>query len=370
MTATTSRPSRPDVCGRSPRRMQCRKCPDRCLSGSVPGHDGAGDVALPDLKVVLAEGRRLVVGVGLDAAVEDPDALDDVEVVEGDAAVAADDDELAHLVGIRPAHVDVADEAAGVAERDEADVLPAVAQDARAHGADPGRGVVEQVVEDRDVVRRQVPERVDVRAERTEVRAARVHVVQVAERAVVHQRLHAADAAVVEERVAGQEDPVDLLRELDELVGLGDVDGERLLHQHVLAELQRPARDLAMRRGLCADHGRLDRVVVECLLDAGRELDVGEATCHLVEPARALVADDRHARVGELAEHAHVVHAPVTAPDHCDVRLVVHDRQPRLVHLLGSSRIRRRCVTRSAATPACRSRHRVTCRHLGAATGM
>src|SRR5438552_4160076 len=78
------------------------------------------------------------------------------------AAPAAHGDDLAHLVRVCPAHVNVADHVVVVAERRERDVVALGAQHARADGRRPSRLLAEQVVEDGDVVRREIPDRVDV----------------------------------------------------------------------------------------------------------------------------------------------------------------------------------------------------------------
>ena len=68
-----------------------------------------------------------------------------------------------------------------IAERREGDVFAVGLQDAGADRRRPQRLLVEQVVEDGDVVRRQVPRGVDVLADRAEVGPRRVQVIRLAE---------------------------------------------------------------------------------------------------------------------------------------------------------------------------------------------
>jgi hypothetical protein len=137
--------------------------PSRTVKRKSP--DGGGVVRLAD-----------------DPLVEHPHGLLRVHVVQDDAPAAAHDHELADLVRVGPADVDVADDATGVAEGDEADVLAGVAEEAGADGARPLGRAAEEVGEDRHVVARQVPDRVDVVADRAEVRPPGVEVVDLAHR--------------------------------------------------------------------------------------------------------------------------------------------------------------------------------------------
>src|SRR5881397_2966622 len=113
---------------------------------------GTHDVAVTDLEPIVAVGqwfsRR-----GLDALFEHAHLFDAVEIVENDAAVAPDHHQLPCFVRIGPAHMDVADDVGAftpVAEGDEPDILPAVPENLRAHGAHPLWSAVEQVVENGD----------------------------------------------------------------------------------------------------------------------------------------------------------------------------------------------------------------------------
>ena len=106
---------------------------------------GTHDVAVADLQPILAVGHWFGWS-GLDSFFEHPHLFDAVEIIENDAPVAPDHDQFPCLVRIGPAHVDVADDIhpiTFVAERDEPDILPAVAEDLGPHRAHPPRGAVE-----------------------------------------------------------------------------------------------------------------------------------------------------------------------------------------------------------------------------------
>ncbi len=67
---------------------------------------------------------------------------------------------------------------------------------ARPDGAHPQRNLIDEVVEDRDVVRRQVPEGVDVGPKRAQVRPRSIEVVHLPERPAIDQHLDVLDALV------------------------------------------------------------------------------------------------------------------------------------------------------------------------------
>src|SRR2546430_11950583 len=50
--------------------------------------------------------------------------LEPVEIIEGNAPVARDNNDLAGLVGIRPTHMNVADDIAGIAQRNKSHIVP------------------------------------------------------------------------------------------------------------------------------------------------------------------------------------------------------------------------------------------------------
>ena len=113
----------------------------------------------------------------------------------------------------------MADDPARIRERDEPHVLPVVVEDLGADGADEIRFAPEQEVEDRDVVRGEVPDRIDVPTDRTEACPARIEVVDVL---LVHVLLHLADACVVEERVPDEQQEVGALAEAKQLLAVLD----------------------------------------------------------------------------------------------------------------------------------------------------
>ena len=100
-----------------------------------------------------------------DAFFIDAHALHAIEIVEDQALAAAYRDYFADFIRIGPTDVNIADDVVGIAEGDEGNVFARVSQGARADGAGPLRLFVEQIIEDGNIVRGQIPDGIDVRDE-------------------------------------------------------------------------------------------------------------------------------------------------------------------------------------------------------------
>ncbi len=137
-----------------------------------------------------------------------------------------------------------------------ADVIRPSRRDVRGRRAD-------QVREDREVVRRKVPDDVDVVLEDAEVHAHGVEVVELPEFAPVDQLLHLPDRARVDEGVVDHQDEAVLLGQGDQLLALGGGPGHRLLDEDVLALLQGPLRELVVGRDGGRDYDRVDLRIVQ-----------------------------------------------------------------------------------------------------------
>jgi hypothetical protein len=214
--------------------------------------------------------------------------------------------------------VDVTHDAVAVAERGKGDVVARRLQHARADRRGPLRLVLEQVIEDGDVVRRQIPDGVDVLPDRSEIRPGGVEVVDLPELIRRHALLHLPHAGVVEERIADHQDTARRDRQIAQLVAAGDVEGHRLLDQHVMAALERRFHQLLVRGCGVGDDDGVDAVAGEHVRDglAGRYR--GIARSHMGQPFGPAVADDRQLNAREIVENACVVGSPVPKSDERD----------------------------------------------------
>src|SRR5262245_33665830 len=285
-------------------------------------------------RVLAVPGRRIAVDA-LDTLLEDAHPLERVHVVEDDTFLTADDDDLADLVRIRPADVNVPDDAARISECDEPDVFETAPNRVCANGADPGRRQVEQVVEDRNIVWRKVPDGVHVGPDRAEARPLRVEVIDLAHFAGVQILLDRLDARVVEERVTHHEGPSASCGEIDQLACIFARRREGLLDKHMLARLERHSRQVPMggsvghdRHGVGIGRGGRLRSIV-------RDSD-GKTAANSIESIRSAVADGDDAGIAELAEYADVVLPQLPSPndgDSCGFRLDFDQPDPLAAYL-------------------------------------
>ncbi|MDH6706256.1 hypothetical protein P3T27_002979 [Kitasatospora sp. MAA19] len=118
-------------------------------------------------------------------------------------------------------------------------------------------------VEDRQVVRGEVPQHVDVRLHQSEVDPHRVEELNVADLAAVHQFADPAHHRGVAEGVVAHQHQPAALGQVDQLGGLGGGGGDRLLHQDVLAGLQRDPHQPVVRGRGRGHRDRPDPLVVE-----------------------------------------------------------------------------------------------------------
>src|SRR5688572_10157885 len=125
-------------------------------------------------QLVRLEGER-------DALVVDADLLDVFEIVTDDHLLAADDRDAPHLAWVEPADVDVPDDVARERHVDERDVVHTGLNVGGAVRADADRVALQDVAEDGEVVRREIPDDVDVTVEEAQIEAGAVDVEDLAE---------------------------------------------------------------------------------------------------------------------------------------------------------------------------------------------
>ena len=95
-----------------------------------------------------------------------------------------------------------------------------------------------QIVDDGEIVRRQVPDDVDVVLEKAQIDPHGVVIVELPERTVIDHLPDTPHGAGKEEGVIHHDLEVLLLSQLNQLLGLHGSRGKRLLHEYVLAVLE------------------------------------------------------------------------------------------------------------------------------------
>ena len=158
----------------------------------------AGAVAHQGLVGLLLVRPVLVTG---DALVVDAHLLGRLDVVVDDHAAAAGDERAADFDGREPVEVEVCDQRVVEAQLDVCDVLDAGFNVATARSRQRRGRAPDDVVHDREVVRGQVPDDVDVALEEAEVDSDGVEVEQVSYTAVGDDLFYLANSARVDEGV-------------------------------------------------------------------------------------------------------------------------------------------------------------------------
>src|SRR5229473_617307 len=140
---------------------------------------GADDEAV--LRVGLEGPEVRVDRLDVDPFVEDLNGGIPGDVIEDEHLSAADDGDLADLVGIQPAHVNVTGDVARVHQVREHDVGKIRLEEGLADGRHALDRSADPVVHDRDIVRCQVPQGIDVLAHDPELEPPAEHVVDLSE---------------------------------------------------------------------------------------------------------------------------------------------------------------------------------------------
>ena len=223
--------------------MQSTKYPSSTVSASVASTLGAPHIARPvaDQQIVDA----LAVG-DLDALVVHLDLLVGLEVVPDEHLVAAANQRRADLHWRQPVDVDVRRDVAWKIHGDERHVGQVV-EVIPSRGDDRFRLLADDVIHDREIVRRQIPHDAHVVLKESQVDPRGIEVIQRSKGPVVDQLANLPNRAAEQERVVDHDPQVLLARQLDELDRLRRRRRERLLHEDVLAVFERRFRQVEVR---------------------------------------------------------------------------------------------------------------------------
>ncbi len=168
----------------------------------------------------------------------------------------------------------------------------------------------------RQIVRRKVPQRIVLGVELAEPEPVRMDIADLAELAIVDQRLQRLKGWMKAQYMADHEDTAIVGRRLHRALGIHHRQRDRLFHQHVLAALDGAHRHVGMelRRqrhddgiDVAADKERL-RLDRQAILLTGEAFGAGRVDVR-----------DRVQRAERL-EGADVVAAPVSATEDCNAR--------------------------------------------------
>src|SRR5215831_15924587 len=121
-------------------------------------------------------------------------------------------------------------------------------------GNDRFRIVLDDVIHDGEIVRRQVPDNIDVMLKQTQVDAKRIVIIEITQRSIVHELADLPDRACEKERMIHHDLQSFAVSQFNQLFGLPRITGKRLLHEDMLAVVERCLRQLVVRPDR-SDHG-------------------------------------------------------------------------------------------------------------------
>ncbi len=190
----------------------------------------------------------------------------------------------------------------------------------------------QDVVEDRQVMWREIPEHVDVGLHQPEVDADGVDVLDVSEVTCHHEVPHALHRRGVAVGVVRHEDQPAVLGGLDQFAPLVQGRSQRLLDHDVLACLECCERDLEMGAGWGGDHHCIHRRIAEHAVQVVGHRHGAVAPDHLRRPCDIEVAHPPQPRLLARLCVADKVRPPVARPDHRNTNGILAHGTPRLVH--------------------------------------
>jgi hypothetical protein len=297
---------------------------------------GLGEVGARHVQVAGAQPELVLAELAhpdrVGALVVDPQLGLGVEVVEDHHAARADHGGAPQLGRVQPGDVQVGQDAAVVAEGGEDHVLHVGVQVAGAPGGDPAGRRADQVVGDGDVVRADRPQRVDVALDAAQVHALGVQVAQLAQVAGLQQGAHLGHRRVVLEGVADQQHQPARLGLLGQGDRVGGGEGQRLLHQHVLAGAQPPSDQVGVGARGRGDHQRVDRPVGQHLAGVAAGPHPRVALLDLGQAARVGVDARRPPHAEPQVQVAGQVRPPVAVPQQGDPHAPRRHRRPSALH--------------------------------------
>src|SRR5262249_47527599 len=209
----------------------------------------------------------------------------------------------------------------GVVQSDVRDVFNRWVSVSTAPGRYAPRVAAQDVIDDGQVVRGQVPDDVHVRLEQPQVDPDAVHVQQVAQLPAVHELPDPADRVGEQVGVIDHQHPAGPVGDVDQVLGLLHSCGQRLLDQDVQPGLQAAGGQREMRGHRGRDGNRV-RFEVEQLVDRRNPVHVRVAAGDRLQPGRAGVAHRDYFGERASGEVADQVRAPVPVPDDSDAQAV------------------------------------------------
>ena len=237
-------------------------------------------------------GERIVVGRHLYPRIVDLQLLQRLSVVIDNHALRPDHRHLPHFLGVQPT---VMNEGAAVLRKGQIhhrDVLDAPRHMAAPLARDTHWPLVQQVQQDRNVVRRKVPRHVDILLKQPQVQPPRRDVLHLADVTRIDDLLHAPHRGREQEGVPHHHHQALAFGQRHDFFGLRLGPRHRLLNEDVLARAESGHGHLIMEPHGCRDHHRIKVRAVQQILETTRGRNLGIQPPHVAQALLARIADE------------------------------------------------------------------------------
>ena len=239
-----------------------------------------------------------------------------LEVIVNDHPLGADDGHLTHLPGFEPAALNGGELLGTEAERDIGHVFDARGDVGVALAVHRSGRFPEDVENDREIVRSQVPGNIDILLEETEVEALGVDVADFANVPGVDDLGNFQDRLRIDEGVSHHQGQAPLVGQFDQLLALSGRGCHGLFDQHVLAGEQSRFGERVMEADGSGHHDGVDLRILEQLVGIIHGFHARIEGQHVAAAGFFPVAHRLQPAVSEIVEIADQVGTPITAADH------------------------------------------------------
>src|SRR2546423_34013 len=178
-----------------------------------------------------------------DCAAIDPFVVDNdlvfCDVIVNHHLARADYDHLAHLLRIQPTDVNVCDDLSGILKAKKDNIVDPLLHVSHALASNRNRlPIAKPVLNDADIVRGKVPERIDIRTDAAEIQPLTIDIAKIAQLAGINQFLHIADGRVINERVPRHHDETSPGSAPREFIHLGDLRRQWVLDEDMFTSIE------------------------------------------------------------------------------------------------------------------------------------
>ena len=223
-----------------------------------------------------------------------------------------------HLYRGEPVDVDMRDDLLREVQRHKGHIFVAVQMSLA--GCDDRFGTcLDEVIHDREIVRRKIPKNVDVVLEKAKIDASGIVVIELSQGSFFKQLPDLLHCAGEQEGMVHHDLEILFLRQVDQFLPLRGIARERLLDKYVLAILQRSFCQLIVRPDRSDDGDGVDRSRRDHLRGVSSNVDSRIGPLRALPCGRARLRNGKHLGMLQTREVPHDVWSPVAVPNYTEV---------------------------------------------------